>query len=83
MQDIDSLLEYIVLLFEEKQYEQAGQLWKKVKYEDLKKSKYVKNIEYLKIVMMLKDELIDGLMYGKNSGSSKVIGEEKINYIVN
>jgi hypothetical protein len=59
VQDIYSLLEYIVLLFEEKQYEQAGSLWKKIKYEDLRKSKYVKNIEYLKILLLLKDEVID------------------------
>ena len=48
-----------------------------MKYEDLRKSKYAKNIEYLKIMLMLKDELLEDRGF-----RSKVIGEDKINYIV-
>ena len=55
------MLEYVEMLFEEGQYILAGKTWQKIEYENLKNttaSRLAKNIDYLKIVLKLKDEII-------------------------
>ncbi|CDW74809.1 UNKNOWN [Stylonychia lemnae] len=84
IEDIDQLLEYIYILFEEQQYYQASRLWNKVDYKNFLAARFARNIDCLKIVIKLKDEQItellkQGYMY-KDPG--EIIGEDKINEIV-
>lgn len=72
------------MLFEEKQYFHSSRLWNKIDYKNFIQARFAKNIDFLKIVIRLKDEQIAELL--KNGHTFKepgdIMGEDKINEIV-
>ena len=84
MENIEELLEYIYLLFEERQYYHGARLWDKINYANFLQARFAKNIDFLKIVIRLKDEQIAQMMAegSKYKSPHEIIGEDKINQIV-
>lgn len=84
VENIEELLEYIYLLFEERQYYHGARLWDKINYANFLQARFAKNIDFLKIVIRLKDEQIAQMMAegSKYKSPHEIIGEDKINQIV-
>eukprot|EP00347_Sterkiella_histriomuscorum_P011175 403373461 len=84
VEDMDQLLEYIYILFEERQYYHASRLWGKIEYHNFMQARFAKNIDYLKVVIKLKEEQIAELL--KNGHQFKepaeILNEDKINEII-
>eukprot|EP00347_Sterkiella_histriomuscorum_P019990 403339519 len=58
IEDIDSLFEYIDILFKEKNYVQAGNMWQKISYEELIGVKQEAQMDYLRALLVIKDKQI-------------------------
>lgn len=57
---MDTLVEYIDSLFREKDYLKAGSLWQKLNYEELSSVKLDTQQEYLRILLVIKDKMLQG-----------------------
>ena len=64
------------MLFEEQEFDKAASIWKQFAYEDLQASRGHKNIEYLKIVLHLRDEVITEQPASSTNSNVNLLAQE-------